>query len=72
MPYCPQCLAEYRDGFTRCATCDVDLVEQLGEEMVLTEENIRRALEGKELLGVARGESSRRPGPCFRGRASPR
>ena len=56
MPYCPQCLAEYRDGFTRCATCDVDLVEQLGEEMVLTEENIRRALEGKELLGVARGE----------------
>jgi len=56
VPYCPQCLAEYRDGFTRCATCDVDLVEQLGEEMVLTEENIRRALEGKELLGVARGE----------------
>jgi hypothetical protein len=23
---CPQCGAEYRDGFTRCADCDVDLV----------------------------------------------
>lgn len=56
MPFCPHCLAEYREGFTRCATCDTDLVEHLGEEMVLTEENIRRALEGKELIGVARGE----------------
>jgi hypothetical protein len=24
---CPQCNAEYRDGFTRCSDCDVDLVE---------------------------------------------
>jgi len=24
--YCPQCKAEYRPGFTRCADCDVDLV----------------------------------------------
>ncbi len=24
--YCPQCKAEYRQGFTRCADCDVDLV----------------------------------------------
>jgi hypothetical protein len=27
--FCPQCQAEYRQGFTRCADCDVDLVHQL-------------------------------------------
>jgi hypothetical protein len=27
--YCPQCEAEYRAGFTRCADCDVDLVANL-------------------------------------------
>jgi hypothetical protein len=26
---CPQCQAEYRQGFTRCADCDVDLVYAL-------------------------------------------
>jgi hypothetical protein len=28
--FCPQCQAEYRQGFTRCADCDVDLVYQQG------------------------------------------
>ena len=27
--YCPQCKAEYRQGFTRCADCDVELVQEL-------------------------------------------
>jgi hypothetical protein len=27
--YCPVCRDEYRPGFTRCATCDVALVEAL-------------------------------------------
>ncbi len=27
--YCPQCGAEYRPGFSRCADCDVDLVTEL-------------------------------------------
>ena len=27
--FCPECKAEYRPGFTRCADCDVDLVENL-------------------------------------------
>src|SRR5713101_2557934 len=27
--FCPECKAEYRPGFTRCADCDVDLVDQL-------------------------------------------
>ncbi len=26
--YCPQCGAEYREGFTRCSDCDVELVPQ--------------------------------------------
>ena len=25
----PQCKAEYRVGFVRCSTCDVELVDQL-------------------------------------------
>jgi hypothetical protein len=28
---CPSCESEYRDGFTRCADCDVDLVNVLPE-----------------------------------------
>jgi hypothetical protein len=27
--FCPNCKAEYREGFTHCADCDVDLVESL-------------------------------------------
>ncbi|HEY0511770.1 MAG TPA: DUF2007 domain-containing protein [Thermoanaerobaculia bacterium] len=27
--YCPECSGEYREGFTHCADCDVDLVETL-------------------------------------------
>ena len=26
---CPQCKVEYRDGFTKCSDCDVDLVDKL-------------------------------------------
>ncbi len=29
--FCPQCKAEYRQGFTRCADCDVELVHGLPE-----------------------------------------
>jgi len=29
--YCPQCKAEYREGFTRCADCDVELVKNYVE-----------------------------------------
>lgn len=31
--FCPQCKAEYRPGFTRCADCDVELVENYAEEV---------------------------------------
>lgn len=26
MPFCPACGVEYREGFTRCSECDVELV----------------------------------------------
>jgi hypothetical protein len=29
--FCPSCKAEYREGFTRCADCDVDLVPKLAK-----------------------------------------
>lgn len=32
MPWCPKCKSEYREGFTVCADCGVELVENLPEE----------------------------------------
>ncbi|MCU0290798.1 MAG: DUF2007 domain-containing protein [Thermoanaerobaculaceae bacterium] len=32
MPWCPECRAEYRDGFVRCSECQVDLVAVLPED----------------------------------------
>jgi hypothetical protein len=32
--FCPQCKAEYRQGFTHCADCDVDLVWELPEAAI--------------------------------------
>ena len=29
---CPTCNSEYREGFTRCSDCDVDLVEAIAGE----------------------------------------
>lgn len=31
--FCPECRAEYREGFTRCSDCDVPLVEELPPEI---------------------------------------
>jgi hypothetical protein len=30
--FCPRCKAEYREGFSRCADCNVDLVPELSPE----------------------------------------
>ncbi|MEX1378255.1 MAG: hypothetical protein AB1Z23_12395 [Eubacteriales bacterium] len=38
MPYCPKCKDEYREGFTKCADCDVDLVDVLPVEQESEEE----------------------------------
>lgn len=31
MPWCPKCRNEYREGFTVCADCGAELVDELGE-----------------------------------------
>jgi len=41
---CPLCKAEYRQGFTRCADCDVDLVELLPVTGELDEATSHRGL----------------------------
>jgi hypothetical protein len=30
--FCPVCKSEYREGFTKCSDCDVDLVRQLADD----------------------------------------
>ena len=32
--FCPVCKSEYREGFTRCADCEADLVDKLPDEPV--------------------------------------
>jgi|SRR2546427_6686323 len=34
--FCPQCRAEYREGFFRCADCDIPLVDQLPVDRPVT------------------------------------
>lgn len=36
--FCPNCQAEYRPGFYKCADCNVDLVEELPAEEELEDE----------------------------------
>lgn len=33
--FCPQCKAEYRQGFTHCSDCDCDLVWELPEQAIV-------------------------------------
>src|SRR5713226_5000778 len=40
--FCPECRAEHRPGFTRCADCDVDLVQELPVELSGTEKTLQR------------------------------
>jgi hypothetical protein len=35
--FCPQCKTEYREGFTKCAECQVDLVAELAPEPELVQ-----------------------------------
>lgn len=43
--YCPECRAEYRDGFVTCSDCDVPLVRRLQSEV------------GDHLIALAREQS---------------
>jgi hypothetical protein len=73
MPFCPECMAEYRAGIGRCADCAVDLIESLPnskeeetdlELIELAEfpnypeaEMIRELLEGNQISSVLRGQT---------------
>jgi hypothetical protein len=43
--FCPECKAEYRQGFIRCSDCDVDLVYELAGEAPGAPPNIAEARE---------------------------
>src|SRR5580658_1248038 len=38
--FCPVCKAEYREGFRRCADCDVDLVWELPGAAIVPQESV--------------------------------
>ncbi len=44
--FCPECKAEYRPGFTHCADCDVDLVQELPVELSGTAKTLQRTWSG--------------------------
>jgi hypothetical protein len=47
--FCPECRAEYRDGFSRCADCGIDLVEQLpGSEATVSEAAVQEVWAGED------------------------
>ena len=50
--FCPLCKAEYREGFTKCADCDVELIENLPEE--IEEEELREELADEEFVEILR------------------
>jgi hypothetical protein len=59
--FCPICKAEYREGFTRCSDCDVDLVSNPSSEEQASDADVLRNSEGLELLwsGVGQALSDR-------------
>jgi hypothetical protein len=50
--FCPKCHAEYRQGFTRCADCNVELVQNLSH----TEDDVSNARHGGTLEPLWEGE----------------
>jgi len=68
--FCPKCKSEYRQGFTRCTDCDMDLVHELPSEeaefveyvQVLATHNaadisfIKSILDGEEVDYFLKGE----------------
>jgi len=50
--YCPRCKVEYRQGFTRCSDCDVELVHSLPP----TDEAVSKAISSGPLVPLWEGE----------------
>ncbi len=64
MPWCPKCKSEYREGFTVCADCGSELVDEeqflkLEEERAAAEEaqRVALAMQHVERIAAKRGES---------------
>ena len=76
--FCPDCRGEYREGFTRCELCGVDLVKALPPVDETHEEDLVPALQSTDGLLVAATRSAlesqgfpwwcraRRPRACCR------
>ncbi len=54
MPICPVCLAEYREGFSRCEACNADLVEHVPETGDRFQRLERAAASGQAVLSDPR------------------
>lgn len=49
MPYCPKCKSEYRDGFTRCYDCEVELVDSMPQVNKHDDEDSDSEISNEEL-----------------------
>jgi hypothetical protein len=48
--FCPQCRAEYREGFLRCSDCDIPLVDQLSIDRPVTDRQAGSETDHGELV----------------------
>ena len=44
---CPNCGSEYREGFLRCADCDVDLIQTTEESADRTETRSEKRIDSR-------------------------
>jgi hypothetical protein len=52
MPWCPKCKAEYREDFTICADCKVELVDELPQEKSESEAKDNNSYNFDELINT--------------------
>src|SRR5262245_56520608 len=48
--FCPQCRAEYREGFVKCSDCDIPLVDQLPLARHVTDHQVGSETDHWELV----------------------
>jgi hypothetical protein len=48
--FCPQCRAEYREGFFRCTDCGIPLVDQLPADRSVTDRQSGSEMDHPELV----------------------